>query len=66
MVREFFRLNFPDYDWRRKFGAFNCGNGAFPREMRLHFIGELATKERVNPKAARSQFLGALPHMKRL
>ena len=66
MMREFFRLNFPDYDWRRKFGAFNCGNNCFPTEMRLQFIGQLAAKERVNPHEARSQFLSALPHMKRL
>jgi hypothetical protein len=65
MVKEFFRLNFPDYDWRRKFGAFNCGKGCFPTELRLQYIGELATKERVSPRAARSQFLSALPHMKR-
>ena len=66
MVKEFFRLNFPDYDWRRKFGVFNCGPGCFPLELRLQYVGELAKKERVNPDAARSQFLMALPHMKRL
>ena len=59
-------MNSPDYDWRRKFGAFNCGKNCYPRELRLQFIGELAVKERVDPKAARSQFLNALPHMKRL
>ena len=66
MVKEFFRLNYPDYDWRRKFGAFNNGTGAFPTELRLQQIGELAIKEGMNPDAARSQFLSALPHMKRL
>ena len=66
MTKEFFRLNFPDYEWRRKFGAFNWDEGCFPRELRLQYIGELATKEGVNPDAARSQFLMALPHMKRL
>ena len=66
MTKEFFRWNYPDYDWRRKFGAFNSNEMCFPRELRLQYIGELATKEGLDPNAARSQFLMALPHMKRL
>ena len=66
MTKEFLKANFPDYAWRTKFGAFNCGRGAFPENLRIRYIGDLALKEGVNADSARSQFRTALPHLKRL
>lgn len=65
MTKKFFKLNFPDYSWRHKFSALNCGKGCLPLELRLKYVAELATKEKLDHSAARSQFLKALPHMTR-
>ena len=35
MAYKFAKLNYADYRWRTKFGAFNCGAGAFPEAYRL-------------------------------
>ena len=66
MTRQFYKLNFPEYAWRNKFGAFNCGPGTMPLQLRLGYIVDLAKKEGLKPHAVRSQFLTAMPHMKRL
>jgi len=65
MTKKFFKLNFPDYSWRHKFSALNCGKGCLPQQLRLQYVAELAKKEKLDPSAARSQFLKALPHMTR-
>ena len=39
MVSEFLDVNFPMHSWRSKFGAFNCGPGAFPEKLPLRCIG---------------------------
>ena len=58
MVSEFLDVNFPMHSWRSKFGAFNCGPGAFPEKFRLRCIGELAAKEGLSHDA--TNFFGCL------
>jgi hypothetical protein len=66
MAYKFMKLNYPDYNWRTKFGAFNCGPSAFPEAYRLECFERLAVKEGLNKAQTRWQFQQVLPHMKRL
>ena len=66
MAFKFLKLNFPDYSWRTKFGAFNCDINAFPEAYRLKCLEKLAVKEGLDKTQTRFQFQQVLPHMKRL
>jgi hypothetical protein len=66
MAFKFLKLNFPDYSWRTKFGAFDCGPSAFPEAYRLECLEKLAVKEGLDKTQTRSQFQQVFPHMKRL
>ena len=65
MAYQFLKLNFPDYTWRAKFGAFNCGPSAFPEAYRLDCLERLAKKEGLDKAQTRWQFQQVLPCMKR-
>ena len=67
LSKSFFQLNFPDYDWRNKFGAFHMGSKhtvALP--VRLEWVEALAKHENLDPVQTRFQFENALPHVQRL
>ena len=66
MAFKFMKLNYPDYNWRTKFGAFNCGPTAFPEAYRLECLEKLAVKEGLDKVQTRWQFTQVFPHMKRL
>ena len=66
MAYKFMKLNYPDYNWRTKFGAFNCGPSAFPEAYRLDCLEKLAVKEGLDKAQTRWQFQQVFPHMKRL
>ena len=66
MAYQFLKLNYPDYTWRAKFGAFNCGPSAFPEAYRLECLEKLAKKEGLDKAQTRWQFQQVFPHMKRL
>jgi hypothetical protein len=66
MAYKFMKLNYPDYNWRTKFGAFNCGAFAFPEAYRLDCLEKLAVKEGLDKAQTRWQFQQVFPHMKRL
>ena len=65
MAFKFMKLNYPDYNWRTKFGAFTVGPGAFPEEYRFKCWEKLAAKENLDTAQTRFQFQQVLPHMKR-
>ena len=65
MAYKFLKLNFPDYSWRTKFGAFNFGPGAFPEAYRLDCLEKLAVKENLDKAQTRFQFEQVFSHMKR-
>ena len=44
MAFKFMKLNYPDYSWRTKFGAFTCGPSAFPEVYRLDCLEKLAER----------------------
>ena len=66
MAFKFMKLNYPDYSWRTKFGAFTCGATAFPEAYRLDCLEKLAVKENLDKAQTRHQFQQVFPHMKRL
>ena len=66
MAFKFLKLNYPDYSWRTKFGAFTCGPSAFPEAYRLDCLEKLAAKENLDKAQTRYQFQQVFPHMKRL
>ena len=66
MAFKFLKLNFPDYSWRTKFGAFDCGPSAFPEAYRLECLEKLAVKEGLDKTQTRCQSQQVFPHMKRL
>jgi len=66
MAFKFLKLNFPDYSWRTKFGAFDCGPSAFPEAYRLECLEKSAVKVGLDKTQTRDQFQQVFPHMKRL
>ena len=66
MAFKFLKLNFPDYSWRTKFGAFTCGPTAFPEAYRMKCLEKLAVKEGLDKAQTRFQFQQVFPHMQRL
>jgi hypothetical protein len=45
VAQAFFDMNFPDYSWRVRFGAFRLGSSRLPVVVAKEFIRELAVKE---------------------
>ena len=66
MPRQYFRINFPDHEWRQMFTAFNCGKGRLTEKRRRRNIKKLATKEGLDPIRTDQQWTSALPSITRL
>jgi hypothetical protein len=67
VAQAFFDMNFPDYSWRVRFGAFRLGRSRLPVAVAKEFIRELAVKEgHADPAQTVYQYEQMLPHMPRL
>ena len=66
MCKMLWEAHFPHFEWRAKFGCYNCSETKGPDALRIGCLRDIANAERVCPDKAAQQFESMLPVSKTL
>jgi hypothetical protein len=61
MCKMLWEAHFPHFEWRAKFGCYNCSETKGPDALRIGCLRDIANAERVCPDKAAQQFESMLP-----